>query len=60
MSNLKRKAMKELMFLIRNQANHQKEWSSYKIHEFLKSCEVYIMNLKSQGKLISPQPLMPD
>jgi len=52
--------MKELMFLIRNQANHQKEWSSYKIHEFLKSCEVYIMNLKSQGKLISPQPLMPD
>lgn len=52
--------MKEFMFLIRNSATHQDEWSSEKLHDFLKSCEVYILNLRNQGKLISAQPLMRD
>jgi len=61
LSNFKKgRAMKEFMYLIRNKINHQEEWSSDKLHEFLKSCEEYILNLKNQGKLISAQPLMLD
>ncbi len=50
--------MKEFMFLIRNTLNHQDEWSDDKLREFLKKCEVYIEELKSQGKLLSAQPLI--
>jgi len=50
--------MKEYMLLIRNKANHQDEWPDEQFHEFLKKCEVYIMNLKQEGKLISAQPLI--
>jgi len=50
--------MKEFMLLIRNKADHQDELSDERLHEFLKKCETYIMNLKQQGKLISAQPLI--
>ena len=50
--------MKEFMLLIRNKQNHQDGWSDDTLHEFLKKCEVYILNLKNQGKLISAQPLI--
>lgn len=50
--------MKEFMLLIRNHPDHQAEWSKEQHHEFLKKCEVYIGNLKREGKLISAQPLV--
>jgi hypothetical protein len=46
--------MKEYMFYIRNDGS---ELSADKEEEFLKQCEVYIEDLKKQGKLISAQPL---
>lgn len=50
--------MKEFMLLIRNRINHQDEWTDERLQEFLKKCEVYILNLKKQEKLISAQPLV--
>lgn len=50
--------MKEFMLLIRNKLHHQDEWPDEKLQEFLKKCEVYILNLKKQEKLISAQPLV--
>ena len=50
--------MKEFMLLIRNKINHQDEWSSETQHDFLKKCEVYILTLRKQEKLISAQPLI--
>jgi hypothetical protein len=50
--------MKEFMLLIRNRLDHQSTWSSEKVQQFLKSCEVYINDLKNNGKLISAQPLV--
>ena len=50
--------MKEFMLLIRNKINHQDEWTNERLQEFLKKCEVYILNLKNNGKLISAQPLI--
>jgi hypothetical protein len=50
--------MKEFMLLIRNEINHESEWSSEQRREFLKKCESYIDNLKKEGKLISAQPLV--
>jgi len=49
--------MKEFMLLIRNQMDHQSNWSDEHHEEFLKACEVYIGNLKKDGKLKSAQPL---
>ena len=50
--------MKEFMLLIRNNQNHQSAWSSDYKQQFLKKCEIYINNLKKQGKLISAQPFV--
>jgi hypothetical protein len=50
--------MKEFMLLIRNEIDHQAEWPSERHQEFLKKCEIYIDNLKKEGKLISAQPLL--
>jgi hypothetical protein len=50
--------MKEYMLLIRNMVEHLVELSPEKNVDFLKSCQTYIGNLKSQGKLISAQPLV--
>jgi hypothetical protein len=50
--------MKEFMFLIRNRINHQSEWTAEHHQKFLKACEIYINNLKKEGKLISAQPLI--
>lgn len=46
------------MLLIRNKINHQDEWSNDRLQEFLKKCEVYILDLRKQEKLISAQPLI--
>ena len=51
-------AMPEFMLLIRNETDHQALWSQEKHSQFLKACEVYINNLKNDGKLISAQPLI--
>ena len=50
--------MKEFMLLIRNDVDHQESWSPESHRQFLKACEVYINELKSEGKLISAQPLL--
>jgi hypothetical protein len=52
------KTMKEFMFLIRNGIDHQKEWSPDQHQQFLKKCELYIGDLKKEGRLISAQPLV--
>ena len=46
--------MKEYMFYIRNDGS---KLSSEDEKKFLKQCEIYIEELKKQGKLISAQPL---
>jgi len=50
--------MKEFMLLIRNEIDHQAEWSPEQHKQFLKKCEIYIGKLKKEGKLISAQPLI--
>ena len=49
--------MKEFLFLIRNQADHQSGWTQEESREFLEKCEHYIEGLKKHGKLIAAQPL---
>ena len=46
------------MLLIRNQIDHQSNWSTDVHQKFLKQCEVYIGKLKSEKKLISAQPMV--
>jgi hypothetical protein len=50
--------MKEFMLLIRNEIDHQQEWSSEKHQQFLKACEKYIANLNERGRLKIAQPLV--
>jgi hypothetical protein len=50
--------MKEFMLLLRNEIDHQANWSADQYHQFLKACEGYIGNLKKDGKLIAAQPLV--
>jgi hypothetical protein len=50
--------MKEFMLLIRNEIDHQRDWSEEKLKNFLKACENYIDRLNSEGKLKSAQPLI--
>ena len=49
--------MKEFMLLIRNSSD-KNQWSEELHQKFVKKCEVYITNLKVQGKLIAAQPLI--
>ena len=49
--------MKEFMLLIRNQGEHLQDLSPDDHEQFVKACEVYINNLKQQGKLLSAQPM---
>ena len=50
--------MKEFMLFIRNEKDHQDQWATEKHQQFLKACEVYIGQLKKDGKLIAAQPLV--
>ncbi|MDD4971139.1 MAG: YciI family protein [Paludibacter sp.] len=50
--------MKEYMLLIHDRVNHHDDLTESRFHEFLKKCEVYILNLQKQEKLISAQPLV--
>ncbi len=50
--------MKEFMLLIRNEIDHQANWSPEKTEQFLKKCEVYISSLTKAGKLKSAQPMV--
>ena len=50
--------MKEFMFLIRKKSNSQETLAPEKFQMFLKACEVYIENLKQQGKLVSAKPIV--
>jgi hypothetical protein len=50
--------MKEFMLLIRNEKDHQQDWSKEKHQKFLKSCESYIDRLKRGNHLIAAQPLV--
>ncbi len=49
--------MREFMFFIRKQANSESTLSPDQHQMFLKGCESYIGKLKSEGKLISAQPI---
>ena len=49
--------MKEYMFRVLNQIDHQKDWSSDRHAEFVRQCEAYIGMLKKDGHLIAAQPL---
>ena len=50
--------MNEFILLIRNKISDHDDLSIEKLQDLLKSCEVYILNLKNQGKLLSAQPLI--
>jgi hypothetical protein len=50
--------MREFMLLIRNEIDHQSEWSAEQHDEFLGKCETYIGDLKRDGKMIAAQPLV--
>jgi hypothetical protein len=49
---------KEFMLYIRNNGDAKATLPAEKHQEFIKKCEVYIGQLKSQGKLIAAQPLI--
>jgi len=50
--------MQEFMLLIRNDIDHQSNWSPEKYEQFLRDCESYIVKLKQEGRLIAAQPLV--
>src|SRR6185436_1297739 len=50
--------MKEYMLLIRNEGDAKATLSADKHLAFIKQCESYIGDLRSQGKLIAAQPLV--
>jgi len=50
--------MKQFMLLIRNESDSKSQFSPQQHQEFLKACETYIGKLKSNGNLISAQPLV--
>lgn len=50
--------MQEFMLLIRNDIDHQSDWSPEKYEQFLRDCEGYVVKLKHDGKLIAAQPLV--
>lgn len=52
------KASKEFMFYIRNAGDAKAALSSDEHLAFVKKCEVYIGRLRSQGKLVSAQPII--
>jgi hypothetical protein len=50
--------MQEFMLLVRNEIDHQANWSSEQHRQFLKQCEAYIDALTKAGKLKSAQPMV--
>jgi hypothetical protein len=50
--------MKEFMFYIRNEKDAKKSLTADQHLAFIKQCEVYIGNLKSENKLIAAQPIV--
>jgi len=50
--------MQEFMLLVRNEGERLAALSPEQRLAFVKKCEVYIGNLKKEGKLIAAQPLM--
>jgi hypothetical protein len=50
--------MPEFMLLVRNEIDHQADWSSERHVQFLKDCETYVNKLKQSGKLVAAQPLL--
>jgi hypothetical protein len=51
-------AMKEFMLLVLNQGGSKQAMSAEQHMAFVKKCELYIEQLKKDGKLISAQPLV--
>jgi hypothetical protein len=49
--------MKEYMFFIKKQSDHTATLSPEQHQQFLKACEVYIAELKKEGRLIAAQPI---
>jgi hypothetical protein len=50
--------MQEFMLLVRNEGERLAALSPEQRLEFIKKCEVYIGNLRKEGKLIAAQPLV--
>jgi len=50
--------MKEFMLLIRNLGDSKSTFSPAQDLAFLKACQVYVEGLKSNGNLVSAQPLI--
>jgi hypothetical protein len=50
--------MKEFMFYIRNAKDAKKSLTADQHSAFIKKCETYIGNLKSENKLIAAQPIV--
>jgi hypothetical protein len=50
--------MIEFMLLIRNEVDHQAQWTQDQHRQFLKKCEEYVSSLKDEGRLKSAQPLV--
>lgn len=49
--------MKEFMFFIRKKTDSSQTLPADVHHDFLKSCESYIDNLRSRGSLVAAQPI---
>ena len=50
--------MPEYMLLIRNDIDHQADWTADRHVQYLKECEAYILKLKKDGKIVAAQPLV--
>ena len=50
--------MKEFMFYIRNEKDAKKSLTEEQHLAFIRKCEVYISQLKSENKLIAAQPIV--
>src|SRR5436190_8517257 len=50
--------MKEFMFYIKNEKDAKESLTADEHLAFIKKCEVYINDLKSQNKLIAAQPIV--
>jgi hypothetical protein len=50
--------MQEFMLIIRNDIDHQSDWSPEKYEQFLRESEAYVMKLQQGGRLLAAQPLV--
>ena len=50
--------MQEYIFLIRNDIDHQADWTDERLLQFIKDREAYTARLREDGRLVAAQPLV--